>query len=322
MNYSIVITELLRALRGKRSQVGLSRRLRFRFNQIYRWESGQTKIGWTDFVRLTEVVKVDLGKIIRMLRVFDHHPSEHVKLVESMIGSRKIVQIARDMKCSTSVLSRWLNGRTTPSLEQMLRLMQATDQSVIQFLDAISPIEDSFPSLREKHQALKRRIEFFHCFPDATLVIRLMETDEYRRLTRYERGWFARRLKIPIAEEKTIIETLVRLELVEMCANKPVPIVTEHIRTISTYEQRRKTDKYWQQMGAKVLDISDRPTIFSSFGYWAFSCSEEARKKVREAEHAFYQTVGNIVNTDQPASGRSTVMALYSQLLDLRDLIR
>src|SRR5688572_7368412 len=56
MDYPKVARELVRALRGRRSQVAVSKRLGFRTNVLYTWESGRSSPHMGEFLRFAERV--------------------------------------------------------------------------------------------------------------------------------------------------------------------------------------------------------------------------------------------------------------------------
>ena len=53
--------ELLRAIRGKLSTSALSAKLGYKFNQVARWEKGERRLLWTDFVALCEARRLPLA---------------------------------------------------------------------------------------------------------------------------------------------------------------------------------------------------------------------------------------------------------------------
>src|SRR5687767_1463566 len=73
MDYALLARELLRELRGRRSQRAISRRLGFESNVIYRWEAGRSTPSAADFFRLVELLKgASAGVVDRFL----HHKFE------------------------------------------------------------------------------------------------------------------------------------------------------------------------------------------------------------------------------------------------------
>src|SRR3954467_14206436 len=130
MDYESLSSELLRALRGKRSQTAFSKRLGYRSNVAYAWESGRawpTALGFFDAlersgrklepalaaffrVRTGESLKADLTSA-RGVAAF----------LDDLRGQIAIVDLARAAKRSRFAVARWLKGEAEPRLPDFLR---------------------------------------------------------------------------------------------------------------------------------------------------------------------------------------------------------
>ena len=64
MDHDLLAGQLIRALRGKRSQVALSRRLQYDSNVLYTWESGRRAPTAAVFFDLARRVGVDVPQAI------------------------------------------------------------------------------------------------------------------------------------------------------------------------------------------------------------------------------------------------------------------
>ena len=77
MNYVQVARELMRSLRGARSQVALSRRLGYRTNAAYSWEAGRDFPTAARFFEVAARVGTDVGAALDRLSpahlVLDEH---------------------------------------------------------------------------------------------------------------------------------------------------------------------------------------------------------------------------------------------------------
>ena len=123
MDFKQTSREVIRNLRGKRSQLQLSQKLGFRGNQIYRWESGQRDVAWTDFLRLSRACRKDVLQSLH--RVFG--PQAQIDdaraLVYFLIGESTLISLSRETGISRQALSRWLKGQSEPSLAQVFLLV-------------------------------------------------------------------------------------------------------------------------------------------------------------------------------------------------------
>jgi hypothetical protein len=64
LDYGQLGAELIRALRGKRSQMALSRRLGYKTNVVYLWEAQKGAPTGVGFLRLAERVGVDVRQAL------------------------------------------------------------------------------------------------------------------------------------------------------------------------------------------------------------------------------------------------------------------
>lgn len=97
-------SQLVRALRGKRSQTTFGRRVECKSNVVYSWESGRRFPSATRFFRIAQLSGVDLqGAITHFLRTqpewlggtLPDHKDGLVELFGELKGQRSLVEIAR-----------------------------------------------------------------------------------------------------------------------------------------------------------------------------------------------------------------------------------
>src|SRR5687767_8936747 len=119
MDFDQVARELLRALRGKRSQVMFSRRLGYRTNVAYSWESGRRWPTAAVALGAANRAKVDVPAAVRgffrsappWLERLDPASSEGVAaLLRDLRGQTPILDLARRSGRSRYAVARWLSG--------------------------------------------------------------------------------------------------------------------------------------------------------------------------------------------------------------------
>src|SRR5687767_4395102 len=119
MDWQLVARDLLRALRGRRSQRQLSRKLGFSSNVVYRWESGRAAPAAHEFFRLAAlVVRTPYLRLLEAGFRYDEGRRTHdladakgvAGWLEAMRGELPITSLAESTGCSRFVISRWLSG--------------------------------------------------------------------------------------------------------------------------------------------------------------------------------------------------------------------
>src|SRR5262245_31263657 len=61
MRHEVLAAELIKSLRGKRSQTAFSRHLGYRCNVLYTWESGRRWPTAATFLKVASKARIDLG---------------------------------------------------------------------------------------------------------------------------------------------------------------------------------------------------------------------------------------------------------------------
>src|SRR5687768_2988454 len=102
--YAVIASQLLRALRGGRSQPAASRRLGHRSNVLYAWESGRRWPTAARFLQFAERMRVDVRASIA--RFYGREPAwlEHADptkpagvaaLLDDLRANRSVAELAR-----------------------------------------------------------------------------------------------------------------------------------------------------------------------------------------------------------------------------------
>lgn len=116
-DYSRLASELLRALRGRRSQAQLSRRLGYASNVVFDWESGRRAPTAAKALLLARRTGVDVNRALQTFLRASVPAAPRTKLESSrgvvllmreLRGRQQIADLARAMHRSRFSVSRWL----------------------------------------------------------------------------------------------------------------------------------------------------------------------------------------------------------------------
>ena len=211
MDFRLVAAEWLRALRGPRSRVAFSRRLRYRSNIAYRWEAGcafPTASGTFELIeKLGGDVRKSLERFYRStppwLNEVDACSSSGVaRLLDDLRGATKVIELARRTGYSRFAITRWLRARADPTLPEFLTLIELTSRRALDFIASFTD--------REAWKLLRSAREAAYDQPWSHAVLRALELVDYSALQRHEPGWVARRLGISEELERASLEVLER----------------------------------------------------------------------------------------------------------------
>jgi len=311
--------ELVRALRGSRSQVQLSRRLGFSTNTIYSWEAGRR---WPTAARFFHVAErtghdlaASLGPFFKRpppwLADAPGSPEWVVALLEALRGTTAIGVLAERIGVSRFSLSRWLSGRAEPRLPQLLAFVDAATARLLDFVALFVPPAE----LRSTRRAWKR-LEAARAMawdsPWAQVVLLGLELEDYRALPAHDDGWLADRLGLPASEVRRAISQLHAAGQVRLARRRyhPAEILTVDVRRGRSGSELKA---HWAQAGLDRLDTPD-----GMVSYNLFTVSDEVLAELRELQRSHYRTVRRLVDGSR-RSDRVVLMNLQLLPLDRPD---
>ena len=124
--------QFVRAVRGRRSQMSLSRRLGFRANVVAHWESGRSFPTAAIALQACRIRRTDVQGAFRR---FDERTAELVEVLddealaawlEKKRGQTPVGELAQRAGLSRFVVSRILHAKTRVRLPDFFRLVEAT----------------------------------------------------------------------------------------------------------------------------------------------------------------------------------------------------
>lgn len=310
----IVARQLIRAIRGRRSQEGFSRRLGYTSNPVADWEAGRRFPTAAETFRACRLSGID---VVAACERFN--PGEESTLGEAddaavaawlaaLRGNTAIKDLAARVGESRYAVARWLAGDTRPRLPEFLALVEALTNRLSDLVAELVPI-DSVPALREAHEKrhASRRVAFDEPWVAAVMV--LLETTEYQALGRHVDGWLAERLEIPVEVEQRCLARLEQAGLVVCEADGSYR--TREALTIDARadpEGTKRLKAHWASLGAVRAHGPHDGDLVS---YNVVAVSREDLERIREAHVRYFMEVRSIV-----ASSRPEVAALVNiQLL-------
>jgi transcriptional regulator with XRE-family HTH domain len=311
MDYERLASELIRALRGSRSQVAFSRRLGSRGNVVASWEGGRRFPTASKTLRVAERAGIDV--VAALHRFYQSPPAwlpevrpattEGVaRLLQDLRGAAAISDVAVRAQRSRYAVSRWLRGLAEPRLPDFLRMIEATSLRLLDFLATwVDP--ERLPSAAAAYRRLVASRQAAYEVPWSHAVLRVLETEAYRALPHHEPGWIARRLGIPVEEEARCLEVLRASHQIAWRKGRwrPTRVLSVDIR--EDPEAARRLKAFWAQVALDRL-VQGAPGLFS---YNLFTVSEADRRQLEDLHRAYYRQLRAIVAQSTP--GEHVVLA-------------
>lgn len=302
-----VASELLRHLRGRRSQAGFSRRLGYRSNVAYAWESGRAWPTGARFFQILERLGTDVrGALERFYRArqppewLATHPPTTVEgvaaLLDDLRGGRSIVEVAAAANSSRFAVSRWLKAETEPRLPDLLQMIETTSLRLLDFIACfVDPAR--LPSVSEAWSRLEAARRAAYEVPWSHAVLRALELEEYRALGCHRPGWIAERLGLSREAEDESLELLAKTGQIfwrdgRWTLGEPLTVDTRH-----DPERAQAVKAFWARAAVERLAAGAEGT----FSYNVFSVSRADLERIRALHRAYFRELRAIVAESQPA---------------------
>ena len=216
MDLDALAAQVMRALRGKRSQTAFSRRLGYATNVAYAWESGRRAPTAAEFLRAAARTGHDVGKAITPFvyrevpdlgELAPTTPAFVAALLRELRGPTPMRQLAERAGLSTSAVSRILSGATQPRLPMFFRLIETTSRRLLDLLANLVDV-GALPAARDEWRRLEAMRRLAYDNPLSEAVPRFLELEQYARLARHRSGWIADKLGISRADEERTLDDL------------------------------------------------------------------------------------------------------------------
>jgi transcriptional regulator with XRE-family HTH domain len=315
IDVQLLSRQWLRALRGKRSQVTLSRRLGYRTNVAYRWEAGQC---FPTAARTFELIGKLGTHVDRALQSFvhleanwcrPHTPASRegvARLLRNLHGHGPVTALAARAGVSRYRAMRWLNGNSEPTLPDFLTMIHATSGRLLDFIACFTDPE-TLPCASRTWRELVESRDIAYRLPWSHAVLRALELEEYQALPRHDSAWLAARLGAP---EQTVDEALAALERVGQVhcgATHYKETAPETVDTRVDPERARQLKEWWAKLGVQRLSTG-APGLFS------FNLSAVSRRdleRLQQIQRRAYREMSQVIAESKPAE----CVVLHSAML-------
>ena len=305
MDYETLSKELIRGLRGKRSQVALSRRLRYGSNVVRTWEAGRRFPSASRFfqacARLEHPPQLALRKFYASpptwLEAADlGRPETIARLLDDLRGKTKIGDVAVRAQRSRYSVSRWLSGVTEPRLPDLLCMIEATSLRCLDFVACfVDPA--TLPSVARRWHELETARHVAAELPWSHAVLRALELSDYAALPRHVPGFIANKLGISQAEEERCLELLSQSKQISRRRGRWVVGRVLTVDTRYNPDAGRKLLTWWAEVGIERLRRGSK----GQFSYNLFTVSARDLERLRDLQRAYFNELRSIVAASEPA---------------------
>jgi hypothetical protein len=306
-DYELIATELIRALRGRRSRAELSRRAGYRSNVVHRWEAGEC---WPTAARFLEVQRRLRPSGPSWIELFFHTspewaaeldpvaPAAVAEFLRRLRGKTPIVRIAELAQRNRFSVARWLDGSAEPKLPEFLRLVAALEDPT------------RVPSVRREFAQLQLAREAAYDLPWSHAVLRALEIAGSPRGRAAQEAWIAERLCISTGEVREALRVLGATEQVKKTRSGYRPRQVTAIDTSRDPGRAHELKVAWSRTALERLQAGAP----GRFGYSVFAVSRADLARLHALHLQYVRAMQEVVASSKPCE----CVGLYcAQLLDL-----
>jgi len=305
MNFSRLAADWLRFLRGKRSQRAFSKRLGYRSNIAYRWESEVCFPTAAEVLKMVQRAGVPLEQRVGSffgsaapapLPAQLTTPSGVAALLRALRGNTPVVEISRRSGFSRFSIARWLSGASEPRLPEFLALVEAASFRCLDFLSQFVDL-DRLPSAAAEWQTLQAARKAAYDVPWSHAVLRALELTDYANLPNPRPGWLARRLGISRVQEERCLKTL---EAAHQIRKRGARWLVDHTQTVDTRadpERSRKLKAEWFEVALDRL----RDGVPGTFSYNLMAVSRKDLARLKELHISYFREMQALVADSEPS---------------------
>jgi transcriptional regulator with XRE-family HTH domain len=287
----VVSRELLRAVRGARSQVAFARKLGYLGNPIADWEAGRRCPTALEALRACELSDIDVPaafeRFHRLPLARDGSGFALSCWLDELKGSVSIRELGERAGRSRQQVGRWLSGRSQPRLDDFLSLVDAITGRVCDLIAALVPIE-KVPSVEKDYRQRLAARQLAHEEPWTEGILRCIEAASYRARSQHEPGSIARMLAI---DEETERRCLEKLEQAGVIARRGARYEPARSLTVDT-RAIPQLKAHWCRVAESRLAAPGAEDVSC---YNVMCASREDIERIRQLVLATYREIRSIV---------------------------
>lgn len=299
--YAAAACELTRAVRGKRSQAVLSRRLGYRGNPITDWEAGRS---FPDVLEVLEAARSARLPVKGSFERFHSAPPPQLEhgarglaaWLDGIRGSTTFSTLAQRMGCSRYAVRRWFSAETSLKLPVFLHLVDVMTGRVQDWVAALVDIQQ-VPTLRERFARVNLAKQLAFEQPWSEAILRVLETTTYQSHPANGAALVAEWLGLDIDVVRRSLAQMAAAGVIHDTADGYAVVGTISVDTRTRPDGLRHIRKHWLSALASRAG-SPHPEDWS--GYNVISVSAADLEFIKERLQSLYRELRARVAGSEP----------------------
>ena len=297
-------SQILRAIRGRRSQVAFARRLGYRANPITDWERGESFPTAEEALRAAALLRIDVSAAVRRFApglTLRKRGSRFLLAdwLSELRGSASLAELAARCACSRFAVSRWLRGQAKPRLPEFLQLLEAISGRAADFVAELVPIAQ-VPALEPRYRAAQAAKRLAFELPWTEAILRLLETQAYRQAelaTESSAAWVARQLGIPLELSQSCLRAAMEAGAL---TRQGARYLTQAPTTVDTQGGKQALHRLKQHWSSVAMERTLLPRDADFFAYNVASVSRADLGTIRERLRSTFREIRSLIAASSP----------------------
>jgi transcriptional regulator with XRE-family HTH domain len=321
IDHVALATQLLRALRGRRSQKAFSRRLGYSSNVAYPWESGRRFPTAAETFRVAARIGIDVRAAIapffqRQLpdELRDGDPTSRdfvAALLRAARGKLPMRLLAERIGQSRSAISRLLSGANEPRLPVFLHLIDASTRRLLDLLAGFVDV-GALPAAKAEWGRLEALRRLAYDNPLSEAVPRFLELEQYAALPRHVPGWIAERLGVERTDEERTIADLEKAGVIAFDGKRWQLDRSMSVDTSRDPRSQMRLVAHWTRLASERMAAGAE----GKFSYLVFGTDDETLAAIQELRLRYIRELRTLVRK-APESTRVLVANMHLFPIDV-----
>ncbi|MEZ4323323.1 MAG: hypothetical protein R3F61_38015 [Myxococcota bacterium] len=290
--------ELIRAIRGPRSQVAFSRRCGYRGNVAAKWEGGHRFPTFAETLHAASRCGIDVPAALERFHAASaekYDPEDLGPWLAALRGRANQATLARRSNLSRQQVGRMLSGRSRGRLPEVMALLDAMTGRLPDLVGALVPIENVASLAREAAvRTTLARLAVSHPWSPAAQA--WLDT-RGRVPVDTAAAELSRAVGIPEPDAAALMDVLVAAGAALKVRGHYRPAEPTTVEVQATPADFHAIRAHWAQVGAARIQRGEPGDLFS---FNVFAIGREDLARVRDAQRRFYREVRAIVADSPP----------------------
>jgi hypothetical protein len=318
-DFTRVTAELVRALRGRRSQVALSRKLRFATNVVYGWEKRRRHASLQQLLELGQAVKADWSAAFLrfyptkaptwLTRETEWSSLQTVsRFLTDIRGAIPLVHLAQQTGFSRYAIARWLAGAAVPRAWEFLSLLHHCTHRLLDFLE---PLTGGKPlaSLKFEYERVHAARLVGERYPLSQVLLRCLELESNRTASGHS---YASRIGISTDTEREILSLLEATGQVEQRGDGWAVLRASPLNMRLHRETAHLHREFW-------VDVARQRAPHAADALCAYNVcgvSREGFDQLKRLQREYLQKARAIIETSEPVQRVALLQVNFVSLVD------